>query len=173
MNDSEITRLEHLLKALQAELQSIKRRNFQRRVPFGDLITDRAENARLCGFGEGTTMYDNVLVLGDVKVGSHTWIGPGVVLDGSGELSIGDYVSISAGVHIYTHHTLNWAVSRGAEAPERAPTRIGSGIYIGPNSIVQMGVTIGDGAVIGAMSFVNRDVPPGARVYGCPARVAG
>ena len=30
---------------------------------------------------------------------------------------------------------------------------------LGPNSIVQMGTKIGDKAVIGAMSFVNKDVP--------------
>jgi hypothetical protein len=36
-------------------------------------------------------MYDNVLVLGDVMVGRHTWIGPGCSLDGSGgDLQIGD-----------------------------------------------------------------------------------
>jgi acetyltransferase-like isoleucine patch superfamily enzyme len=34
-----------------------------------------------------------------------------------------------------------------------------------------MGVTIGDGAVIGAMSFVNRDVPAGARAWGTPAQM--
>lgn len=44
-------------------------------------------------------MYNNVLVLGRVKVGRNTWIGPGCILDGSGgDLQIGDWCSISAGV---------------------------------------------------------------------------
>ncbi|MGE0023877.1 MAG: acyltransferase, partial [Hyphomicrobium sp.] len=101
------------LKALQRRLQGEKLERFRRRVPLGDLLTDRAENAREYGFGEGTTCYDNVLILGDVKVGRHTWIGPGVVLDGQGGLEIGDYCAISSGVQIYTHHTVRRSVQLG------------------------------------------------------------
>jgi acetyltransferase-like isoleucine patch superfamily enzyme len=121
--------------------------------------------------GKGTSCYDNMLVIGDVRVGRHTRVGPNVVLDGSGGLVIGDYCSISAGVGIYTHHTVKWATTMGRAEPERAPTSVGHGVYIGPNSVIQMGVTIGDRAVIGALSFVNRDVPAGGRVYGTPARM--
>jgi acetyltransferase-like isoleucine patch superfamily enzyme len=49
------------------------------------------------------------------------------------------------------------------------PTSIGNGVYIGLGTIIQMGVKIGDRAVIGALSLVNRDVPAGARAWGCPA----
>ena len=161
-----------LLKATRNLLAQRIRRQFARRVSFGDLITDRWENARELGFGEGSSCYDNVLVIGDVKVGKNVWIGPNVIMDGSGGLSIGDHVSISAGVQIYTHHTVQWAQSRGQEAPERAPVVIGSGVYIGPNSVIQKGVTIGDGAVIGAMSLVTRDIPSGARAWGVPAKLA-
>jgi acetyltransferase-like isoleucine patch superfamily enzyme len=145
---------------------------WKRRVAFGDLFTDRWDNAREMGWAEGASCYDSVLVLGDVKVGKHTWIGPNVVLDGSapGGLVIGDYCSISAGVQIYTHHTVAWSTSMGKAEVERRATRIGSGVYIGPNSVIQMGVTVGDKAVIGSMSFVNRDVAPGAKVWGCPAQ---
>jgi acetyltransferase-like isoleucine patch superfamily enzyme len=159
------------LKAIQAALQDEKRKRFERRVPFGDLVTDRWENAKEYGFGEGTSCYDSVVILGDVTVGKNVWIGPNVILDGSGGLEIGDYVSISAGVQIYTHHTVSWALSAGAEEPQRKPTRIGSRVYIGPNSVIQMGVTIGDGVVIGAMSLVNKDVPSDSRVWGTPARI--
>ena len=158
------------LRGLIRELQIEKRARFNRHVSVGDLLTERDENARAYGFGEGTTCYDNVLILGNVRVGRKTWIGPNVILDGQGGLEIGDYCSISAGVQIYSHHTIKWSISMGAEKYETAPTRIGSGVYIGPNSVIQMGVTIGDRAVIGAMSFVNKDVPPATRVFGCPAR---
>jgi hypothetical protein len=67
------------------------RHRFKRRVSVGDLLTDRWEIAREYGWGEGTSCYDNVLVIGDVRVGKHTWIGPNVILDGSGGLEIGDY----------------------------------------------------------------------------------
>jgi acetyltransferase-like isoleucine patch superfamily enzyme len=166
---------DELLARLTAALRSLRRRmreKFARRVPTGDLLTDRWETAQFYGFGEGSSCYDNVLILGDVTVGAKTWIGPNVVLDGSGGLSIGDYVSISAGVQIYTHHTVEWSTSMGVEPIRRMPTRIGNGVYLGPNAVVQMGVTIGDGAVIGAMSFVNRDIPANGRYFGVPARPA-
>jgi acetyltransferase-like isoleucine patch superfamily enzyme len=160
------------LRELQRSLQAEKRQQFDRRVSLGDLVTDRHDNAREYGWGDGTTCYDNVLVIGDVSVGKQTWIGPNVILDGSGGgLIIGDYCSISAGVQIYTHHTVRWSNSLGSEQTETAPTRIGSGVYIGPNSVIQMGVSIGDKAVIGAMSLVNKDIPAGARAFGCPARI--
>jgi acetyltransferase-like isoleucine patch superfamily enzyme len=103
-------------------------------------------------------------------VGENTWIGPNVILDGSGDLSIGNYCSISAGVQIYTHDTVAWSTSLGVEGVTRSATKIGNGVYIGPNSIIQKGVVIGDGAVIGAMSFVNSDVAGNSRVFGSPAK---
>ena len=44
--------------------------------------------------------------------------------------------------------------------------KIGNGVFIGPNSIIQMGVTIGDKAIIGAMSFVNKNIPKNGKWYG-------
>lgn len=164
-------RLLRNLRRLYRTLRSRMKSRHDRHVALGDLCTDRWETARFLGFGEGTSCYDNVLILGEVRVGGHTWIGPNVVLDGSGGLDIGDYCSISAGVQIYTHHTVAWATSLGQRPPERRPTRIGSGVYIGPNTIIAMGVTIGDRAVIGAISFVDRDIPAGARAWGVPARI--
>jgi acetyltransferase-like isoleucine patch superfamily enzyme len=155
-------------------LAARKKQQFNRRVSIGDLLTERAENAAAYAFGEGTTMYDNVLVLGNVRVGKNSWIGPNCILDGSGgELQIGDWCDISAGAQIYTHHTVNRSISLGERPIDCAPTKIGNGVYIGPNAIIQMGITIGDRAVIGANSLVNRDVPSGAKAYGCPARIRG
>jgi acetyltransferase-like isoleucine patch superfamily enzyme len=163
-----------VLRKLQKALQAEKLEQFRRRVSLGDLLTDRWENAREYGFGEGTSCYDNVLVLGDVTVGRHTWIGPNVILDGSGGgLVIGDHCSISSGVQIYTHNTVRRSVSLGRKPIDYSPTHIGSGVYIGPNSVVGMGTNIGDSAVIGAMSFVNCDIPAGKKAWGCPARIAG
>jgi acetyltransferase-like isoleucine patch superfamily enzyme len=159
------------LHQIQVELQSRKIVEYKRRVPFGDLITDRWANAKEYGFGEGTSMYDSAVVLGSVKVGRNVWIGPNTVLDGSGGLEIGDNVAISTGAQIYSHHTVRWATSGGKAAYERASTKIGSNVYIGPNTIIQMGVTIGDGAIIGALSLVNTDIPAGAKAWGAPARI--
>jgi hypothetical protein len=85
-------------RTLIADLRREMREKFRRHVPVGDLLTDRWEIAADYGFGEGTSCYDNVLILGDVKVGKHCWIGPNVILDGQGGLTIGDHCDISAGV---------------------------------------------------------------------------
>lgn len=166
-------RLSKRLQKLLRDLRQEKYASFNRHVSIGDLLTDRWETAAFYGFGEGTSCYDNVLIVGDVKVGRHSWIGPNVVLDGAGGLTIGDYASISAGVQIYSHNSVNWSTSLGVEPLVYQPTIIGHGVYIGPGSVVSMGVTIGDGAVIGALSFVNRDVPPGVKVAGSPAGPIG
>lgn len=158
------------LRALWAARRAYVAARFDRTLPFGDYIVDRWEKARSLGFGEGTSIYDNALVLGPVTVGAHTWIGPNVVLDGSGGLAIGSHCSISAGVQIYSHDTVEWALSGGTAPYAHAPTRVGDRCYIGPNTVIAKGITIGDGCVVGAASVVLSDVPTGSRVAGAPAR---
>jgi acetyltransferase-like isoleucine patch superfamily enzyme len=165
--------LRKLLNLLWVHSQKALNHRWQRTLPFGDYFVDRWEKARILGFGEGTSIYDSSLVLGDVKVGSHTWIGPFTILDGSGGLEIGSYCSISAGVQIYTHDTVKWALSGGEVGPEKAPVKIGSRCYLGPNTVIAKGVTIGDGVVIGANSLVTSDIPRGSKAVGTPCRVIG
>lgn len=147
---------------------------FKRTLPLADYIVDRWEKARELGFGEGASVYDSSLVFGDVRVGEHTWIGPFTLLDGSGGgLEIGSHCSISAGVQIYTHDTVERSLSGGKAPIVTAPTRIGSNCYIGPNSVIVKGVTIGDGVIIGANSLVLKDIPAGSKAFGTPCRVVG
>ena len=72
------------LLSLLTKLRSEKKKKFNRHVSIQDLLSDRWETASFYGFGEGTSCYNNVLIIGDVKVGKNTWIGPNVILDGSG-----------------------------------------------------------------------------------------
>jgi len=74
-------------------------------------------------------------------------------------------------VQIYTHDTVKRSISLSVEPVDYAPTKIGSGVYIGPNAVIQMGLTIGDKVIIGANSFVNRDIPTGSKAFGTPARI--
>lgn len=147
------------------------RGHWNRSLPFGDYIVDRWQKARDLGFGEGSSIYDSALVLGDVQVGKNTWIGPFTVLDGSGGLEIGDNCSISAGVQIYTHDTVKWATSGGLEQAERALVRIGHNCYIGPQTIISKGISIGVGCVIGANSLVNQNIPDHSRAWGTPVKI--
>ncbi len=138
------------MHALHARLRDETRAEWERDLPFEELAFDRWERARTLGFGDGTSIYHSSYVYGDVTVGRNTWIGPFTMLDGSGGLEIGDNCSISTGVQIYSHDTVDWALS-GGEAPyERAAVRIGSCCYVGPDSIVAKGVSIGDHCLVGA-----------------------
>lgn len=145
---------------------------WKRYLPFGDYVLDRWERAKKMCFGEGASIYDSSLVMGDVSVGAHTWIGPFTVLDGSGGLEIGDYCSISAGVQIYSHDSVQWALSGGKAPYDKAPVKIGSRCYVGPNTVIAKGVTIGDGCVIGANSLVLGDIPAGSKAFGIPCRIS-
>ncbi len=145
-----------------------------RLVSFGDMVVDRWEKARLLGFGEGASIYDGALVLGNVSVGEHTWIGPQTILDGSGaKLTIGAYCSISAGVQIYTHDSVAWAITGGKQRYATAPTSVGNNVYIGPNCILAKGADIGEHTIIGAQSLVDKAIPPYSVAWGRPAEVVG
>lgn len=149
------------------------RDRFNRDLPFEELLFDRWERARALGFGDKTSVYQQSYVFGDVKVGESTWVGPFTLLDGSGGLTIGDFCSISAGVQIYTHDTVKWAVSGGKAAYERTPVSIGDCCYIGSQSVITRGVTIGDHCIVGSCSLVNRSLEPYTLAFGVPARPRG
>jgi acetyltransferase-like isoleucine patch superfamily enzyme len=140
-------------------------------IEFNEELFDRWERARFFGFGEESSIYDSSLVVGEVKVGEHTWIGPFTVLDGSGGLEIGSYCSISAGVHIYTHNTVAWSITGGKA--KRSPVKIDDFCYIGPYAVISQGITVGPSSIIAANSFVNKNVPPRTMVAGNPARPVG
>lgn len=163
--------LSDLLKSLWKEKRAEVNQKYSRTLPFADYIVDRWEKAQALGFGERTSVYDSCLVLGDVKIGADTWVGPHTVLDGSGGLVIGSHCSISAGVQIYTHDTVSRSLSGGVKPIDYASTIIGSRCYIGPNTIIAKGVTIGDGVVVGANSLVQRNLPDNVKAYGSPCRI--
>lgn len=161
------------LRSLYGELRADVRERWQRDLPLEELLFDRWERARELGFGEGSSIYHSSHVFGDVRVGRDTWIGPFTILDGSGGLTIGDNCSISSGVQIYSHDTVEWAVSGGTLPYRRAPVSIGSCCYLGPGTVVAKGVSVGEHSVVGVGSFVNRDVPPYSIAVGVPCRIAG
>ena len=161
------------LRALHAERSASIRQEWRRDLPLGELVVDRWERARALGFGEGASIYDSALVYGDVRVGAQTWIGPSTLLDGSGGLTIGRTCSISAGVQIYTHDSVRWALSGGTAPYERAPVSIGDHCYIGPMTLVSMGVTIGRHCLVGANSIVNKDLPDHSIAFGSTCRIVG
>ena len=166
------------LKALLHELRLTREAElatkFDRSLPFADGLFDRWERAKRLGFEPEASIYDSACVFGDVRVGAKTWIGPYVMLDGSGGgISIGATCSVAAGVHIYTHDTVLWALSGGKLPPRVGSVMIGNRVYLGSQSVIARGVTIGDMAVVAANSFVRDDVPPRTIVSGVPAAPIG
>lgn len=75
---------------------------------------------------------------------------------------IGEYSYLAFNVRVLTHDR-----TRGLYLH----TRIGKNCFIGGESIILPGVTIGDGSVVGAGSVVTKDVPPASVVAGNPAKV--
>ena len=105
-------------------------------------------------------------------IGAYTYIGP----YGSYNCTdIGRYCSFATGVHIggEEHAFFDYSTSDLLSKQNDAETRtsIGNDVWIGAQRYIRMGVKIGDGAVVGANSFVNKDVPPYAIVAGSPAKI--
>jgi acetyltransferase-like isoleucine patch superfamily enzyme len=157
------------LKAVHERIDDAFIADLDRSVPFGDVFVDRWERASKLGFGERTNIYDSSLVIGDVKVGTDCWIGPYTILDGSGSLILGDFCTISASVHIYTHDNLKNTLSSGKLPIDRKNVIISNNCYLGPHVVISKGVELGNYCVVGANSFVNKSFESCAIIAGNPA----
>ncbi|MGD9731525.1 MAG: DapH/DapD/GlmU-related protein [Desulfamplus sp.] len=123
------------------------------------------------------------VILRTLQAGAELKIGSGVRMSGTTICSaqsiiIGDHCVIGANVIIVDtdFHSLNYLVRSSpddARLAKSKPLKIGNDVFIGGNSTILKGVTIGDGAVIGAASVVTRDVPAGVIVAGNPAKIIG
>ena len=100
------------------------------------------------------------------------------------KIEIGDDVLISWGVTVVDHNShaisfsersqdvVNWRLGKKDWTNVKiAPIKISNKVWIGFNSIILKGVTIGEGAIVGAGSVVTKDVPAWTIVAGNPARV--
>ncbi len=107
----------------------------------------------------------------NITLGSRVFLNFGCVLLDVCSISVGDGCQIGPGVHIYAaDHPRDMATRRQGLEFGR-PVRLGEEVWVGGGALILPGVTVGDGAVIGAGSVVTRDVPAGATVMGNPARV--
>jgi acetyltransferase-like isoleucine patch superfamily enzyme len=162
------------LRALYRELDVELQQTWDRSLPFQDVLIDRWERARRLGFGADASIYASAAVFGTVVVGESSWVGPNVMLDGSGGgITIGRWCSVSAGVQIYTHDTVERALTFGRAQRRVGAVQIGDGCHLGALTVVAAGVSIGDQCVIGAHSFVNRSIPARSIAFGVPARIVG
>lgn len=128
-----------------------------------------------CTIGEGTKIgafveiQKNAVVGARCKISSHSFICEGVVIE--------DEVFIGHGV-MFTNDRYPRATSGSGNLQTEAdwrviPTRVKRAASIGSNATIIPGVTIGEGAQVGAGAVVTKDVPDHAVVAGVPARVIG
>lgn len=105
----------------------------------------------------------------NITVGKDVFINMGCKFQDQGGITIGDGSLIGHNVVLATlNHNLDPS-TRKSMTP--APIRIGKNVWIGSNSTVLPGVTIGDGAVIAAGAVVTGDVPERTLAGGVPARI--
>ncbi|MGL4727917.1 MAG: CatB-related O-acetyltransferase, partial [Bosea sp. (in: a-proteobacteria)] len=122
------------------------------------------------------------------KIGGASYGRPKVRFPESGAaISIGRFCSIADGVEILLggNHRMDWvttypfpefprqwpeAIGHMGHQPSRGDVRIGHDVWLGSQSMVLSGVSIGHGAVVAARAVVTRDVPAYAIVAGNPAR---
>lgn len=129
---------------------------------------------RLLGVAVGphTSIHRNCRLYqpGKVEIGAHSVINRDILLDGRMGLSIGNNVSLSEGVAIFTlEHDPNSPTfeNRGAAVT------IEDYVFVGARALLLPGVTIGRGAVVAAGAVVTRDVEPFVIVAGVPAKPIG
>jgi maltose O-acetyltransferase len=107
----------------------------------------------------------------NITLRAGVYLNAGCTILDSAPVTIGDRSMLGPGVHIYcAEHHKDIALRRAGLEIAR-PVTIGKDVWIGGGAIILAGVTIDDGAIVGAGAVVTRDVAPGARVVGNPARV--
>lgn len=135
--------------------------------------------------GEGTTIWQFVVILPGAKVGINCNVCSHVFIEN--KVVVGDNVTIKNGVHIYDNVEIaddvfigpsvtftNDLVPRSKKYPaEYLKTKIGHHASVGANSTIIGGVTIGEYALIGAGSVITKNIAPFAVYYGNPARHKG
>jgi len=128
-----------------------------------------------CTVGEGTKIgafveiQKNASIGARCKISSHTFICEGVTIEeevfvGHGVMFTNDRYPRAANADGSLQTEADWHVE---------PTLIRRGASVGSNATIICGITVGEGAVIGAGAVVTKDVPPYAVVAGVPAKVIG
>lgn len=116
-----------------------------------------------------------------LHIGRHVQLNDAVHIGAIECVEIGAHTLIASRVFISDHNHGNYDVSNSKCNPEippidrplvSKPVKIGCNVWIGEQVCILPGVTIGDGAIVGAGSIVTKDVPARSIVVGNPANIA-
>ncbi|MCG9559209.1 MULTISPECIES: sugar O-acetyltransferase [Vibrio] len=106
-----------------------------------------------------------------IEIGNDTFINMNVVMLDGANIKVGNNVLIGPSAQFYTpSHSLDYRSRRKWET-FCLPITIEDDVWIGGNSVINQGVTIGARSVIAANSVVNSDVPPDCLYGGTPAKL--
>lgn len=167
-------KFEEALFALLERRRDEMQREYARVLPTNELLFNRFDKAAYLKAGEGSSVYDTSVIMGDVSIGRHVWIGPYTLIEGANApVVIGDFVSINTGVNIFSHDSTRYYLSGGVSPVEKGAVSIGSFSVIGSQSIVNYGVRIGSHCLVAANSFVTCDMPDNSIFAGTPAKAIG
>ena len=109
---------------------------------------------------------------GHIQIGEDTRLNRGCTLTSYAQIRIDDFTIIGEFVSIRdANHGLKRGEPMRYQPHTCEPILVGRDVWIGRGSCILPGVTIGEGAVIGANSVVTRDVPDFAIAAGAPAKV--
>ena len=112
--------------------------------------------------GEPTRYQWMVRYTDKFTLGYRTDIGAFSYINAQNGVIIEDFVQIGSHCSIYSVSTID---------NKHGEVRLKKGCRIGTHSVIMPGVTIGEGSIVGAFSFVNADIPDGVLAYGVPAKV--
>ncbi|MCF7485452.1 sugar O-acetyltransferase [Vibrio sp. A2-1] len=106
-----------------------------------------------------------------IEIGDDTFINMNVVMLDGANIKIGNNVLIGPSAQFYTpSHSLDYRSRRKWET-FCLPITIEDDVWVGGNSVINQGVTIGARSVIAANSVVNSDIPPDCLYGGTPAKL--
>lgn len=136
-------------------------------------------NPGVVEIGDFCRVRDFVFVWGGqgVKIGEYCDLQPHVVVWGGGSLEIGDRVSVGPGTvlltAVYSHEEGLKMVDGLPDGSAKAlygKLTIGTDVYIGANCTIMPDISVGDGVIVGAGSFVNKNCEPWGIYVGSPAK---
>lgn len=128
--------------------------------------------------GDNVRIDDFCVLSGDITIGRNVHIAPFCLLMGKCGIKLGDFVGLSSRVSIYSaSDDFSGAFMTNPTVPTKY-TNISGGkvclkrhVLIGANVVVFPKVTINEGAAIGAMSQVSKDVPEWVIAKGIPLKI--
>lgn len=109
----------------------------------------------------------------NLEIGDDVDLALDVLITTDGGVKIGDRTLVGYRVQIISgNHVVPGQKGRIFNAGHvKKPVVIGSDVWIGANSIILPGVTIGEGSIVAAGSVVTRDIPPFVYAAGVPAKI--